>query len=727
MMFCKLIIYFFSFIIYINLSYSQQGWYWVNPLPQANNLNRVSFVDMNSGYAVGDGGVILKTTNGGNNWNVMQFKSYINLRFVKFINYYNGFVITSDNKLFKTNDAGLNWDSTANLIVKNGKVSFRDENTGILFGDTNVIYKTTNGGNIWQYSTNAPVQSSIMTDVYFVNDSSIKCIGNYTVSFPPYYSYNVGYFMNTLNAGNNWSYSTVPDVSTNSLKSLYFINNNTGFIAGGGSCLKKTTNGGLNWNTISFGFYCYFQKILFFNSIVGYLYGTYSSTNSSWFLSTSNAGNTWTSNENVVNLSDFQPLNENITCAVGSAGDILISSNSGQNWFNKKTSVTSNRLNCLFAISENTIITAGNGGIIMKSTDSGKSWQQKQSGITNFIVAINFTDSLFGAAVSPLYIIQTTTGGESWNIRYNSQHYLEDIYFLDNNTGFACGRNKYFLKTNNGGLNWNISNIDTISNFTINYKKIFFINQLTGYILGNYPSVNSSNTIYKTTNRGENWIGYSGPTEENDLFFIDENTGISTGYFGSIHLTTNAGQNWFTHSYPTNSVLNSITFINNITGYIVGYAPHVLLKTTNSGINWISEPTGLPYDWGSGLYGITSINGYAMFVGDFGIIKSTNPLANVFVKNNNHIYPSVINLFQNYPNPFNSNTKIIFELPYDCDVTLIVYDIIGKEVKKLINSEFKHTGRYIIDFKGDNLSSGIYFYRLKTEKYTETKSMILLK
>jgi uncharacterized delta-60 repeat protein len=89
--------------------------------------------------------------------------------------------------------------------------------------------------------------------------------------------------------------------------------------------------------------------------------------------------------------------------------------------------------------------------------------------------------------------------------------------------------------------------------------------------------------------------------------------------------------------------------------------------------------------------------------------------------------PKEYKLYQNYPNPFNPRTKIDFELPVDCRVTLKVFDITGREIAVLLNNEFKTADYYTIDFDGSNLASGVYFYRFQTEKFTNVKRMIMIK
>lgn len=88
--------------------------------------------------------------------------------------------------------------------------------------------------------------------------------------------------------------------------------------------------------------------------------------------------------------------------------------------------------------------------------------------------------------------------------------------------------------------------------------------------------------------------------------------------------------------------------------------------------------------------------------------------------------PMQFNLSQNYPNPFNPVTKIDLELPSDGNVNLIVYDISGREVSKLLNG-FKPAGYYTVDFNASELASGIYFYMIKAGEFQATKRMVVVK
>ena len=91
--------------------------------------------------------------------------------------------------------------------------------------------------------------------------------------------------------------------------------------------------------------------------------------------------------------------------------------------------------------------------------------------------------------------------------------------------------------------------------------------------------------------------------------------------------------------------------------------------------------------------------------------------------------PTEYALAQNYPNPFNPETRIHYELPESGHVRLVIYDILGRELVQLVNTQ-QGPGRYDILWKGDDasglpVSSGIYFYQLKAGSFSETKKMVV--
>jgi hypothetical protein len=99
---------------------------------------------------------------------------------------------------------------------------------------------------------------------------------------------------------------------------------------------------------------------------------------------------------------------------------------------------------------------------------------------------------------------------------------------------------------------------------------------------------------------------------------------------------------------------------------------------------------------------------------------------NTHIAQNGTTTPAEFALDQNYPNPFNPNTVISYRLPKNGNVKLTVYDMLGREVAVLVN-ERKPAGTYTVEWNAKDFPSGMYFYRLSTEAYTEVKKCMLLK
>jgi Secretion system C-terminal sorting domain len=108
----------------------------------------------------------------------------------------------------------------------------------------------------------------------------------------------------------------------------------------------------------------------------------------------------------------------------------------------------------------------------------------------------------------------------------------------------------------------------------------------------------------------------------------------------------------------------------------------------------------------------------------FDDIRIVNPNA-VFVKNRDD-KEMTFKLSQNYPNPFNPSTTITYSLPKSSFVTLTIYDLLGREIATLVNEE-KLSGTYNVTWNAENISSGVYFYKITAGGYSKVNKMVLLK
>jgi hypothetical protein len=119
-----------------------------------------------------------------------------------------------------------------------------------------------------------------------------------------------------------------------------------------------------------------------------------------------------------------------------------------------------------------------------------------------------------------------------------------------------------------------------------------------------------------------------------------------------------------------------------------------------------------------------AINHYEYFGRIKKLLEDNTGLGNETEKS---LIPTEYSLYDNYPNPFNPTTTIKFDIPEKTNVELIVYDILGRQVKSLVNNEIKIPGSYEVSFNASTLASGVYIYKLTTKRYSQARKMLLVK
>ncbi len=178
-----------------------------------------------------------------------------------------------------------------------------------------------------------------------------------------------------------------------------------------------------------------------------------------------------------------------------------------------------------------------------------------------------------------------------WQVVYtlsDNSIYLKKIFFLNENTGYAVGTNGTILKTTDGGNIWTSKN----SGVTNTLYDIHFVNNNIGYAVGTKD--NNGELVIKTVDGGDSWtrLTLDNAVDKRNfygLYFTDENNGYVVGEWGTIIKTTDGGSNWTRSSHGKH--LLDITFVNSTTGFAVGNDSQIL-KTTDSGENWVSKSSG---------------------------------------------------------------------------------------------------------------------------------------
>ena len=158
---------------------------------------------------------------------------------------------------------------------------------------------------------------------------------------------------------------------------------------------------------------------------------------------------------------------------------------------------------------------------------------------------------------------------------------------------------------------------------------------------------------------------------------------------------------------------------------IASVAFNSIMVSYDGGNNWNSFNEGLMPDWTFSGLAIKEPNIWALR--DFFGNAYIRPLSNITnVENENLTSTNTFLLNQNYPNPFNPSTKIKWQSPVSSWQTLKIYDALGIEVATLID-EYKSAGSYEVNFNSSSLTSGIYFYQLKSGSLIQTRKMLLLR
>ncbi len=186
------------------------------------------------------------------------------------------------------------------------------------------------------------------------------------------------------------------------------------------------------------------------------------------------------------------------------------------------------------------------------------------------------------------------------------------------------------------------------------------------------------------------------------------------------------------HLSPANNSTGMVTPISFVWTTVSGVLNYELqISKTNAFLNleYAATPPN-NYQNVSILYANTLYYWRVRGIGNAGVVGEWSDVWNFMIGNTTSVdenkIPTEFKLEQNYPNPFNPTTVISYQLPAPSNVKITVYDVLGKKIAMLVNSE-KAAGRYQTSFSASNLSAGLYFYTIQAGNFSATKKMILIK
>lgn len=679
--------------------------------------------------------------------------------------------------IFRSEDGGINWDMANNGIeTDNGLISPQK----IVAGKTNNnfyclilsdIYMTNNNGDDW-------VKISEWNLTGYVSDIETDYSGNLVICTESgvLKSSNNGVSWIDMNFGESAPFEFVQEIEIDKLNNIYAVGSDPNRdriykfdiesesiswpatpILPSGKLIRQfkinsqgkivlfdysnnlfvSNNSGTSWTEIpSFSTYSYFIKTL----IVDPSDNIFVDLNNDKILKSDDDGNSWNTIYTGSVDDIFVESSGNIYANLfnsGTSNGTIVSSDKGSNW--EVFNYLSVPVSALSTGSSGKIFAASsqeNKGLYF-SQDKGNTWSDFN--IQDIVYSAQSVDCNGSGRIvfcDQYRVHYSKNLGNDWTTfalgTGNSNNVVGAIITPDNIV-FAGGHtigytsSVWLARSENDGQSWEYLNSGGYQSL----KKIVFSekNNSVFAFTGNYgrPGMGGgSNYIIRSTDKGNNWEEVFDISNTIVTINFEWIVSLSCHPDGTIFVSSDKSLYRSTDNGDSWSKIDSLAehagfknFVFNTYGYIYASNDNGIFCSTDLGITWANidsdkQVTAMAIDSDNFLYIGTSQQG---------IYRSNLPLTDVKSANN---IPINFILEQNYPNPFNPSTKISYSIPEYENVKIILYDMLGRKVRTLLN-EYKPAGIYEIEFYADNLSSGVYIYTLQAGEFIQTRKMLLLK
>ena len=397
----------------------------------------------------------------------------------------------------------------------------------------------------------------------------------------------------------------------------------------------------------------------------------------------------------------------------------------------------------------------------MHTTSGITAWQLQNGTLTRSLnlFHVDFTDVNHGWAGGEDGLLHTSDGGATWEGIQDSGYCAISLAAVDEQTAWACvGLNCYLdywkalHRTTNGGTTWET----VVPGEFVDPRLVARYGTAHVWVLGwlNPDPYHDSLVVCRSVDAGESWECFDlgeGWSYPQDMFFADENHGwfvteSNEGLYGQIYHTGNGGQTWQLQFEYSASGFSDISFVDAMHGWVSGWSDG-LVRTTDGGAQWDLMPSP---EWGlRGIEFLDTLNGWA-FSGWSGESFRTTDGGNTWERfetgvdvslegmtfaDFNHgwlvgisgailhydgtgstapekpaVLPERLTLSV-HPNPFNETTTLTFTLPIASRVELALYDLLGRQVRTVLN-EVRAAGEHHVSWDASGLASGIYFVRM---------------
>ena len=649
--------------------------------------------------------------------------------------------------IFRSTDNGASWEQTnKGLQDLRIKAIACDQESRIFTGTGSGIYRSVDNGDSWE-----------LVDNGFCNDISINSGGiifaarggNYQVS-------------KSSDNGDNW-FTINNGIDTTNISYVQYTSHGVLIAVDYSKGVFKSTDDGAGWTPSNTGYSVGDAPSSLATDNNGNIY---LSTYLAGLYKSSDDGNSWSlingdiADKYILDIS----INSSGDIFAATFTDIYKSVNNGTNWVQLNSGTLTRSLQCIAIDNADNIDVGTYYDGVVRSTDGGTSWQTLQNGLyfttIKSIVAdssgnlyavvdgkgvykstdegnnwdiLNIKDSLFNESILSLSTIPSggliafaTWGGPYVTTDYTSWNPFSGPSFSGNPfLTVAASENGYFFGgTSSGKIFRSSSSTPNWTNITDTLSSGYIYK--IGIDSSGVVFVLSDVGVFRSTDNGNTWQNVNGiPATYNFSLLFSPWGDIfigGGGDGGGIYRSTDDGMNWTNYQDGlTNSALLSLAL--NRDGTLFAGTYDGVFCSNDTGKTWIDSSSGLKSRQINSLI-FTSSRYLLAGTRGSGFFKSVNPVITGIRKNEQ--LPQSFSLNQNYPNPFNPSTKITYTLQKDEKVILSIYNILGQKLTELVN-ENEIRGKHSIIFNADNLSSGVYFYKINAGNYNETRKMILIK